>query len=253
MNRRFGAVAIVVAAVAAAAGLFAGPSNSAPSCVPGCVALTGAGPSPSTFKMVAAGGMSFGNTDSVSHTVVFANGLCTLTLTPGEMGGPGVYVNGLGHPECKKNFPFYVGSYSYTVDGKFAGTVVTTPLRRFVTLTARTHTIRRGTGLTLHGQVSTGGCRPEPPPSKYDPLPPAIVLARHDGRHRFEPIATARVKFRLRQGRLCGGQPKVEWVWKLKVQPAATTTYIAKVTGQSPRGQLWTKARSRPFTVRIRH
>jgi len=252
MNRRFGAVAIVVVAVAAAAGLFASPSNSAQNCVLGCVALTGAGPSPSTLKMVAAGGMSFDNTDSVSHTVVFANGLCTLTLTPGEMGGPGVYVNGLGHPDCKKNFPRYVGSYAYTVDGKFAGTVVTTPLRRFVTLTARTHTIRRGTGLTLHGQVSTGGtCDPEPGPSKYDPLPPAIVLARHDGRHPFQPIATVRVKFRLGHGTVCG--QRVKWVWKLKVQPAVTTTYIAKVTGQSPRGQLWTKARSRPFTVRIRH
>jgi hypothetical protein len=246
---------VVIVALAAAAGLLASPSNSAQNCVPNlpsCVALTGAGPSPSTFKMVAAWRMSFDNTDSVSHTVVFANGLCTLTLNPGEMGGPGVYVNGLGHPDCKKNFPFYVGRYAYTVDGKFAGTVVTTPLRRFVTLTARTHTIRRGAGLTLHGQVSTGGCDPEPGPSKYNPLPPATVLARHDGRHPFERIATVPVKYRLTQG-VCGGQRKVEWVWKLKVQPAVTITYIAKVTGQSPRGQLWTKARSRPFTVRIRH
>jgi hypothetical protein len=244
---------VVTVALAAAAGLLASTSTSAPPvCVRDCVSLTATGPSPSTLKMVAAGGMYFDNADSVTHTVVFANGLCSLTLTPGQAGGPGVYVNEVPHPNCKHNFPFYVGSYAYTVDGRFPGTVVTTPLRRFVTLTARTHTIRRGTGLSLHGQVTTGDCNPGPGPTKLDPLPPASVLARHDRRHPFERIATVPVKYTLTQRKVCG-QQKVEWVWKLKVQPAATTTYIAKVTGQSPRGQLWTKARSRPFTVRIRH
>jgi hypothetical protein len=244
---------VVIVALAAAAGLFASTSSSAPPvCVRNCVSLTSTGPSPSTFKMVAAWGMYFDNTDSVTHTVVFANGLCSLSLTPGQAGGPGFYVNEVPHPNCKHNFPFYVGSYAYTVDGRFPGTVVTTPLRRFVTLTARTHTIRRGTGLTLHGQVISGDCNPEPGPLKGRPLPPVIVLARQDGRHPFERIATVPVKYTLTQGKVCG-QRKVEWVWKLKLQPAVTTTYIAKVTGQFPKGQVWTKARSRPFAVRIQH
>jgi hypothetical protein len=33
--------------------------------------------------------MVFHNEDFVTHTVVFANGLCSLTVTPGERVGPG--------------------------------------------------------------------------------------------------------------------------------------------------------------------
>ncbi len=101
MNKRFGAIATLVAAVAAAAGLFAGPSSSASSeCpkgrpgIPGClVSLTATGPSPSTVRMAASWKLEFRNTDSRTHTVVFANG-CSLTLTPRELrvlilwGGP---------------------------------------------------------------------------------------------------------------------------------------------------------------------
>ena len=103
MNRRLGAIAILVAAAAAAAGLLASPSNSAAKyatsayCkVPLCfVALTATGPSPSNVKMHAGeSGLGFLNRDSASHTVVFANGLCSITLTPGEESG----VNGA--PVC---------------------------------------------------------------------------------------------------------------------------------------------------------
>jgi plastocyanin len=247
MNKRFGAIATLVAAVAAAAGLFASPSNSAENsataenCRPpiGCaVALTGAGPSPSTLRIVAGGLVRFFDTDSVTHTVVFANGLCSLTVTPDEQAGG---------PYCKANFSYYVGSYPYTVDGKFAGTIVTTPWPSSVTLTARTHTIRRGTHLTLHGQVRA--------PYQGGPLPlqkgwrfPVIVLARHDRRHPFEPIATVPIPTWTKKV----GQGKVEYAWKVKVRLGVTTTYIAKSTGQLPQGQFWAKARSRPFTVRVR-
>ena len=49
------------------------------------------------------------------HTVVFANDLCSLTLAPGQQGGPGVEANDVQHPDCNDNFTFYVGSYPYTV------------------------------------------------------------------------------------------------------------------------------------------
>ena len=60
--------------------------------------------------MVAAKFMFFGNTDSVSHTVVFANGLCSLELAPGANEG------------CP--FAFVVGQYPYTVDGTIQASVV---------------------------------------------------------------------------------------------------------------------------------
>jgi hypothetical protein len=246
MNKRFGAAAILVAAVAAAAGLFARPSNGAsgacskPLCV---VSLTPTGPSPSTLTAPAASDLEFDNTDSVAHTVAFANGICSFTLNPGEEGGPGVWIttNGASHPACpeNENFTFFVGSYPYTVDGKFTGTVVTTPLHRSVSLTARTHTIRHGIRLTLHGVVKWFNYNPMLPREQFR----VIVLARRGGSHAFEPITT---------GRLWSSQPfqtgsLIEYGWKLKVRPGVKTTYIAEVKAQP---WIWGLAKSRPFTVR---
>jgi hypothetical protein len=199
--------------------------------------------------------MSFANTDSVTHTVVFANGHCTLTLTPGEQGGPGVSINGSQNP-CD-NFPYYVGHYPYMADGKFPGTIETTPWPSSVTLTAPTHTIRPGTRLILHGQLTA--------PYFGGPLPlrkgwrfPVIVLARHNGRHPFRRIATVLIPSwtdKVDQG-------EVAYPWKLTVRPAARTTYIAESTGQIillngtgqiPQGQFWAKVTSHPFPVRTQH
>ncbi|HJQ49260.1 MAG TPA: hypothetical protein VJ838_01965 [Gaiellaceae bacterium] len=242
MNKRFGTMAIVVATVAAAAGLFANASNSAPqppNCgfVWGClVTLTATGPSPDTLTMHAEGNLRFVTQDSVTHTVVFANGLCSFTLDPGS-----------GSHGCNDPFMFYAGSYAYTVDGKFQGTVVTTPLRRSVTLTARSHTIRGRTRLTLRGRVHRSDPGTSPPP-------PVVVLARHNSSQPFALVATVRTR----------GSRRITYRWKLDVQPQAATTYIAEVTAQrlcyfprsrcaDPQGQVWADARSRPFTVRIRH
>jgi len=235
MNKRFGAIALVVAAVAAAAGLFASPAhsrgNSHGSCLAGnypdvCrVFLTGAGPSPSTLMMHAGQNVTFFNTDSVTHTVVFANGLCSVTLTPGTGGINGGFCN---HP-----FTYHAGSYAYTEDGKFPGTVVTKLWSRSVTLTARTHTIQGGTRLTLNGQVTRADWQYSPPAS-------VEVLARHNATQPFKPIAWVHP----------GGVGAVSaYEWKLTVRPNVTTTYIAKVPGR----QIWTNAKSRPFTVRIQH
>jgi hypothetical protein len=186
-----------------------------------------------------------GNPDSVSHTVVFNNG-CSLTLTPGA--GLYAYGNAVSpYWGCHNHSSYYVGSYAYAVDGKFHGTLVTTPQPRSVTLTARTHTTRTGTRLTLHGLVTLDD-RGESPPA------PVIVLARHNSTQPFQPIATVRTR----------GSHEPEYGWTLSVRPRVTTTYIAEVTGQrlcyfpasrcaQPQGQFWANPKSSPFTVRIRH
>ena len=238
MNNRIGVVAVVVAVVAATAGLLASPSKSAarstnvcqPEPHPCPIALTSTGPSPSTLKKPAERIVAFTNLDSVAHTVVFANGLCSLKLAANESGS------------CTSNFTEYVGTYPYTVDGKFSGAVITMPLPRSVTLTAPTHTIRSGTRLALHGQVawlSNGHL--------YKPPFPVIVLARHNSNQPFKRVATLSASQQVSKPGANG--------WRLTVQPTQTTTYIAKATGQLPggRGQVWANATSRPFAVRIRH
>lgn len=242
MNKRFGAIPTLVAAVAATAGLFAGPSNSAANkstggyCkVPFCIVrLTGTGPSPSNVKMHAANYLELSNWDSVTHTVAFANGLCSLTIRAGAH-----------WRRCKNNFPYFAGSYPYTVDGKFPGTVVTTPLRRVVTLTARTQDIRRRARLTLHGRL-TLDCGPCFAPNLRHYVS-VIVLARSDSKHPIQPIATVNPSTWQTSRYLATSR------WTLTVQPDATTTYIARVKGQLPQGRIWTSATSPRFTVRIRH
>jgi hypothetical protein len=195
----------------------------------------------------------FRNTDSLTHTIAFANGRCSLTVTPGEQEA------GLPWVHCKNDtFTRYVGSYAYKVDGKFPGSVETTPLRRVVTLTASTHTIPGGARLTLHGQVLR---RDQGSPLLITPPVPVVVLARHNSKQPFEPIATVRARF---QGDVTNAAHyHASYGWKLNVQPDVTTTYIAKVTSQRlcsrpasqcahPQGQVWSNPKSRTFTVRIR-
>jgi len=240
MNKRLGAIATVVVGVATTAGLFASASKSAPQ-PPNCgyfwgclVALTATGPTPGALTMYAEGNVRFYDGDSATHTVVFANGLCSLTIHPGS-----------GSLGCNP-FMVYVGSYAYTVDGKFHGVVVTTPLPRSVTLTARSHTIPDGTRLTLRGQVHRRSPGAAPPP-------PVVVLARHNNGQPFEPVATVHTR----------GAHRTTYGWKLVVRPNASTTYVAEVTAQRrcyypasrcahPQGQVWANAKSRPLTVRIR-
>jgi plastocyanin len=202
------------------------------------VSLTAAGPSPSTLKIAAGNYMLFDNKDSVTHRVVFANGLCSLTLSTGEQAGPG---NELGpdNPDCSDNFTFNVGSYAYSVDGKFPGSVDTVPASRSLTLTARAHRIRRGERLTLHGQVTWDNhCCEFATKAPF----PVIVLARFAGSHTFKAIATVAL----------GGSPDASDVWHLKVRPGVATTYIAELNGQPPGARIWKQATSRPFTVRMR-
>jgi hypothetical protein len=242
MNKRLAAIATLVAAIAAAAGPFASTSKSA---APGCydlfgcqVVLTRSGPSPATLQKNVLEGVGFLNWDSVSHTVVFANGLCSLTLAPSSQPQP-------WGAECPSDFMAVPGRYAYTVDGKYPGMVVTSLVPRSVSLTARTHMIRSGTRLTLHGQVMRSDSVAAPPP-------PVVVLARRNSRQPFEPVATVRTR----------GSHQAIYGWRLAVHPEVATTYIARVTAQRgcyypasrcahPQGQVWANPQSRPFTVRV--
>jgi hypothetical protein len=200
-------------------------------------ALLAAGTSPSTLKMEAGAYMLFSNKDSVTHTVVFANGHCSLAITPGEVVGPVISVDGSTHADCNDNFPFYAGSYAYTVDGKVPGTVDTVPAGRAVTLTARPHKIRRGERLTLHGQVVWNNqcC------DLTSKVPfPVIVLARHNPNRAFKQIAVLTVRKGARG-----------YVWRLQVRPGVATTDIAEANGQLPDGPIWEPAQSHPFSVRM--
>jgi len=211
-----------VALAGALAALFF-PADGSGYSSPKWISLTATGPSPRTLTMSAGNSLAFYNADSVTHTVVFANGLCSLTLSAGEQGN-----------ECFYS-AFYVGSYPYTVDGKVPAMVETTPAYRSVTLTARSHKVRRGERLTLHGQVTWNNTCCE----FADKAPfPVIVLARYAGTHTFKTIATVAV----------GGMPDTHDLWRLKVRPGVATTYIAELNGDE---QIWRQATSSQFTVRM--
>ena len=188
------------------------------------LALTASGPVPIVLTVPAGEYPTWINKDQVTHTVVFANGLCSLQVAPGEIKG------------CDNGFSEVVGRYPYTVDETVQASIVVVPEPRTVTLTARSHRIQRGARLTLHGQVTVPILSPPAPP-----LPqPVTVLARQDSRHPFRRIAVV-------VARPHGWQ----LLWHLHVRPRATTTYIAEATSQPTGGQFWQQARSRPFRVLV--
>ena len=228
--RRFLSMLAVFASVAAF-GALAFTADGSALLMPTTVTLMATGPSPSTVKMGAAESvLAFVNDDSVSHRVVFANGHCSLDVAPGNDSGS--IQSGVN--ACP--YPLYVGTYTYTVDGRFPGSVRVTALSRSVTLTAPAHTVRRGSQLTLHGELTFAPTGGEPAPK---PPFPVIVLARGEQQRAFHRIAT--VSARL--GR--GGQ----FVWHFRVRPGVRTTYVAELKGQR---RIWKEARSGSFTVRIR-
>lgn len=191
------------------------------------ITLTATGPMPATLKMDAGTALSFVNQDSVTHMVSFANGLCSLTVSPGQT------------KPCSDDFTSYVGSYAYTVDGKFPGMVDTMPSYRSVTLTARTHKVRPGERLTLHGVARWDNTAT--PMASTAPFP-VVVLAHYAGTPGYSALATVTMR----------GEVDTNDVWHLKVWPAVATTYIAELNGQLPNGRIWQNASSHPFTVRVR-
>jgi hypothetical protein len=192
------------------------------------VVLTASGPSPVVLTIPTGMYPYWDNHDQVTHTVTFANGLCSLQLAPGAYG------------QCQ--FPLLVGQYPYTVDGTIQASVVVNALPpATVTLTARGHTLPRAAQLRLHGTLGWSTCCGPP---VFGPIHvPIAVLARPDRYHPFQRLATVRSETRSADGRL---------VWKLSLRPNAKTIYIAKLTYQPQGEQGRRTAWSRPFKVTLR-
>jgi hypothetical protein len=192
------------------------------------VRLTPTGPSPAIVNAGAGQYPVWTNGDQVTHTVTFANGLCSFQLAPGAFG------------QC--DFPLLVGQYPYTVDGATQASVVVDALPpSTVTLTARGHTLPRAAHLRLHGTLTWSlGCGPP----VVGPLRvPILVLARHDRYHPFRRLATVRSET---------NEPDGRYVWQLDLRPKAKTIYIAELSYQ-PSGELGQRqAWSRPFKVSLR-
>lgn len=187
------------------------------------VALTPTGPSPSVLNLPSGLYPVWTNQDTVPHSVVFANGLCSFQVTPGEIG------------QCANDFLGRPGQYTYTVDGTFQASVDVVPEGRTVTLTARAHRIVRGAKLRLHGELSVPILSPPAPPGPQ----PVIVLARHDRRHPFRRIRV-----------VTATTYKWHLNWELYVRPRTRTIYIVEANSQPKGGGLyWQRAWSKPFRV----
>jgi hypothetical protein len=197
------------------------------------IALTPTGPSPAVLTVPAFMYPVWMNQDSVTHTVTFANGDCSVQVAPGAIG------------QCANGFGSGVGDYAYTVDGTAQASITLAAVGRTVTLGARRHRIDRGSVLTLHGKlaVETGS-----PPVFQGPRMPVTVLARPDGHHPFHRIAVVTAK--PQRSRNPGNAHSV---WQLRVRPRTRMIYIAEANSQPEGGQYWQRAWSRPFRVDVRH
>lgn len=189
------------------------------------IGLTPTGPAPSVMSVPVGLYPVWTNQDTVSHTVVFANGRCSLQLAPG------------GYGECYDDFIGQVGTYPYTMDGTIQASLVITAEGRAISLVGKSHTIKRGAGLTLHGELDIPILSPPVPPAAQ----PVIVLARTDRYHAFHRI-------RVVTARAHGWHLR----WQLRVRPQARTIYIAEASFQPKGGQYWDRAWSKSFRVTVR-
>jgi plastocyanin len=227
-----GVVALVIA--------FASASDGSAAAKAVTVVLTATGPSPSVVRMQVlsaafGGGLEFVNNDAVSHTVLFAHGRCSISVPPG---GPERFEHGCGH-----DFLQFRGSNSYAEDGSFPGKVNVVGFGRSVSLTARTHSIRLGGRVNLHGQL------------KFDLGPdgslcteafPLRILARQNPNQAFKRVAMFSV--RPPKKNLKPTHNGCAYTWQLTVRPGERTTYVVEVNAIA---RLYEPATSRPFTVLV--
>lgn len=192
--------------------------------------LTANGPSPAVETVGVLEYPVWVNQDTVAHTVVFADGRCSLQVPPSS-----------GFVGCPTGFA--AGTHPYTVDGTTQASLVVTPDRRTVTLGARSHKIDRGSALMLRGKLAVGTGSP---PVFEGPRMPVTVFARSDRRHPFHRIAVVTAK------PLRAKNPgKAHSVWQLRVRPGKNKIYIAEANSQPKYGQYWQNAWSKPFRVRV--
>lgn len=198
------------------------------------ISLTTTGPSPAVLSVPATlGQVWFSNTDTVTHTVDFANGSCSLQIAPG------------GREQCTSGFMGYVGDYPYTVDGTSQAELVVEAVGRWVSLGARSHTIHRGNQLRLHGRLREQNSNWSPPSAGIPQ--PVIILGRRNGHHPFRRIAVVTAKVH----RPTKGAPFGELLWQLRVRPQRHMIYIAEAKSQPKGGTVWQQASSKPFRVRV--
>jgi hypothetical protein len=193
------------------------------------IALTPTGPSPAVQTFPAGLYPVWRNHDAVTHTVVFANGLCSLQVAPGD------------YAQCTNAFIAYVGDYAYTVDGTAQASIVVVADSRAVSLEASSHAIARGSQLRLHGMLHDYDLSPP----AAGPEQPIIVLARHDRYHPFRRIAVVTAKLHGRSKNFPFGR----LIWQLRVRPDKRTIYIAEADSQPKGGQVWERAWSKPLKV----
>jgi hypothetical protein len=201
------------------------------------ISLTPSGPSPAVLSVPAGlGSLLFRNTDTVTHTVVFSDGSCSIQVAPGT------------DKQCPGNlsFPSYVGDYAYTVDGTSQAQLAVEAVGRSISLEARSHAVHSGSQLRLHGRLQEENSNWSPP-SAGSPQP-IIVLARPDRHHAFHRIAVVTAKWdRLKTN----SAPFGRLLWQLHVRPRAMAIYIAEANYQPRGGQVWQRAWSKPFRVHV--
>lgn len=198
------------------------------------VSLTSSGPSPATLTRVTGyARFVIRNTDTVTHTIAFANGLCSEQIA----------ASGAAH--CDFTFLDYAGTYAYTVDGSTQANVLVEAVGRRVTLTARSHAIRRGSVLRLRGRLEAYW--PGGPPGAGVPQP-VLILSRPGPSYPYHRVAVVRARWdKTRRP----GAPVGEVLWHLRTRPKAGTVYTAEAVYQPAGGRIWTQAFSTPFRVQL--
>lgn len=221
---------IVKLALCGAVGLLVFPGASSALIGPYTVTLSSSGPSPAILtEPVGWPPVWFNNTDTVTHSVTFANGTCSIDVAPGT------------HASCTAHFG--IGTYDYTVDGTSQAQLVVQAIPRSVSLRARHTTIERGARVTLHGQLHD---IQYPYPGSAGTPHPIMVLALHYHGHKLHRVAVVRAKYSP------GPHGLGRLVWRLHVRPRATTAYIAEAVYQPRSGRVWKQAWSKPLKVVVR-
>jgi hypothetical protein len=193
------------------------------------ISLTSSGPSPAVLTIPAGIYPVWLNNDTVTHTVDFANGLCSIQIAPGAVG------------QCPLGLS--VGAFPYTVDGTVQASVTVTPHSRTVTLRAGRHEIKRGARLTLRGFLNYDFLDSPPVTGGTRTSMRVTVLARSDRRHPFRAVATVRAG---------GVTARGAYRWLRHIRPRRTTIYMVEANSQPASGQYWQPAHSRPFKIVVR-
>jgi len=195
------------------------------------VSLTSTGPSPSTLTVfVVHAPVVFSNTDTVTHTIAFANSSCSGDVAPNET------------LEC--NVPGDVGDYAYTVDGTTQASVSVAPEPRAVTIRGKHHGFRLGSKVRLSGAVKAQVYGA--PPTLFGPRMPVSVYQRAHGHHYWHLLKVVHSR------PFAKPRYPTHSLWVLWVKPRANTTYMVRVNSQPKGGQFWENAQSEPFRVHVR-